>query len=273
MVFGWIVAALVCLAAVAFVYRALVFDFIYHSAFGAWLYSAVVTPFTMVYASQKMQDPLKLLPANASVLDVGTGPGLLPIMLQDRFPHLNFVAIDYSPQMIALAAKNLESHAGTCQIHQQQLHSEHKKEETSNSHTTGTLSFQIGNALNLADFHENQFQSVVSHFVIKHLPSSCRAQVIRECVRVLHPGDQLHIMEFFHECGYTRLRNLTERLSLPNIWLLKVLFALIMEFVLIRDAPPLKQMQAILSEFDSKKASLQIDESGLPFFQLTITKS
>jgi len=42
-------------------------------------------------------------------LDVGTGPGQIPVKILARLPHLRFVGLDRSPNMLAQARQNAES--------------------------------------------------------------------------------------------------------------------------------------------------------------------
>ena len=44
------------------------------------------------------------LPGGASVLDVGTGPGRVPMMIAEQCPQLSVAGIDLSPEMIARAS-------------------------------------------------------------------------------------------------------------------------------------------------------------------------
>jgi ubiquinone/menaquinone biosynthesis C-methylase UbiE len=51
---------------------------------------------------------LELAPANGLVLDVGTGPGDISVLLAQRAPGLRIVAIDLGEHMLALARANVE---------------------------------------------------------------------------------------------------------------------------------------------------------------------
>src|SRR5674476_1300972 len=46
------------------------------------------------------------LPPGARILDVGTGPGLLPLRIAAACPHLTVDAVDLSPQMIDRARQS-----------------------------------------------------------------------------------------------------------------------------------------------------------------------
>ena len=63
---------------------------------GARLYRRIATDVALAVAAQT-------LPADARILDVGTGPGLLPLQLAERGPQLRIDAVDLSPEMIEAA--------------------------------------------------------------------------------------------------------------------------------------------------------------------------
>src|SRR5215813_2600978 len=52
-------------------------------------------------------DIAQLAPANADVLDIGTGPGVLLVELAKARPDLRLTGVDLSADMIAAAERNL----------------------------------------------------------------------------------------------------------------------------------------------------------------------
>jgi ubiquinone/menaquinone biosynthesis C-methylase UbiE len=52
-------------------------------------------------------DAADLVPEGGSVLDAGTGPGVLPLELATRRPDLRVTAVDLSADMAAIAGRNL----------------------------------------------------------------------------------------------------------------------------------------------------------------------
>lgn len=104
------------------------------------------------------------LPPNATVLDVGTGPGTLPLLLAAQSPHLSISAIDLSAEMIARA--------------------------TSAAHIRATpgarpISFQVADVADLP-FDDRSVDLVVSTISMHHWDDP--AAGLREIVRVLRPG-------------------------------------------------------------------------------------
>src|SRR5689334_2990880 len=57
------------------------------------------------------EDVAKLAPANAAILDVGTGPGVLLMELATRRGDLRLTGVDLSADMVAAATANLAPHA------------------------------------------------------------------------------------------------------------------------------------------------------------------
>jgi len=56
-----------------------------------------------------LEEAIKLIdPAGLPVLDVGTGSGILALSLAKKFPQLEIVAVDVSPEALAVAQKNVE---------------------------------------------------------------------------------------------------------------------------------------------------------------------
>src|SRR5690349_13856893 len=57
-------------------------------------------------------------PDSATVLDVGTGPGVLLAELAKRRPDLILIGVDLSPDMAAAAARNLAPFAARASVEQ-----------------------------------------------------------------------------------------------------------------------------------------------------------
>lgn len=103
------------------------------------------------------------LPNDVRVLDVGTGIGLLPLMLAEQ-GALSVVGIDISPEMLELAEYTRLSQPGS-----------------SNSR----VSFRLAPAHALP-FQDETFDAVMMRLVLNHVRRPER--ILREAVRVLKPG-------------------------------------------------------------------------------------
>jgi ubiquinone/menaquinone biosynthesis C-methylase UbiE len=104
------------------------------------------------------------LPPGATVLDVGTGPGTLPLLIAAHSPHLSVSGVDLSAEMIARATSAADVRA-----------------------TPGArpISFQVADVADLP-FDDRSVDLVVSTLSMHHWADP--AAGLRETVRVLRPG-------------------------------------------------------------------------------------
>jgi ubiquinone/menaquinone biosynthesis C-methylase UbiE len=112
------------------------------------------------------------LPAGSSVLDVGTGPGLLPVMVARRYPQLSVVGIDLSAEMVARATSTVE------------------KELPGDA---DRVRFEVADVSALP-FADQSVDLVVSSISMHHWDDPVAG--LREVVRVLRPGGQAWIYDF-----------------------------------------------------------------------------
>ncbi|HZA32964.1 MAG TPA: class I SAM-dependent methyltransferase [Propionibacteriaceae bacterium] len=112
------------------------------------------------------------LPAGGKVLDVGTGPGTLPLLIAAQSPHLSVSGVDLSVEMIdrATAAAEIRATPGASPI-----------------------SFQIADVADLP-FDDRSVDLVVSTISMHHWADP--AAGLREIVRVLRLGGRAWIYDF-----------------------------------------------------------------------------
>ena len=112
------------------------------------------------------------LPAGGKVLDVGTGPGTLPLLIAAQSPHLSVSGVDLSAEMIdrATAAAEIRATPGASPI-----------------------SFQIADVADLP-FDDRSVDLVVSTISMHHWADP--AAGLREIVRVLRLGGRAWIYDF-----------------------------------------------------------------------------
>ena len=103
------------------------------------------------------------------LLDLGTGPGYLPIELVKRSPDVRIIGIDLSRLLIRMARANALRTGCAARVH-----------------------FEVGNAANLR-FRSESFDRVVSTGMLHVLRDP--ASVLRECWRVLKPGQEAWIYD------------------------------------------------------------------------------
>ena len=106
----------------------------------------------------------------AVVLDAATGTGELCIEICKRWPAVRAVGVDFSPRMLAIAKKKLDS--GACM---------------------NRLSLALGDG-RLLPIKSESVDVVTMAFGIRNIQE--RRQVLDEFVRVLKRGGQLLVMEF-----------------------------------------------------------------------------
>ncbi len=98
------------------------------------------------------------------VLDVGVGTGILAEYAAER--AADYVGIDYSPSMLARAARKL------------------------GARRLQNVSLRWGDARTLP-FANDSFDTVLSSFVLPHFPDEEKGPVLKEMARVLRPGGVL----------------------------------------------------------------------------------
>jgi ubiquinone/menaquinone biosynthesis C-methylase UbiE len=125
----------------------------------------------LVIKSYYSQVAEEILPAfhQGLLLDLGTGPGYLPIELAKRAPALRIIGIDLSRILIRMARANARR-AGCA----------------------GRVHFEAGNAASLR-FRSESFDGVISTGMLHALRDPAR--VLRECWRVLKPGQEAWIYD------------------------------------------------------------------------------
>jgi ubiquinone/menaquinone biosynthesis C-methylase UbiE len=110
-----------------------------------------------------------LVPPAGCLLDVGTGPGHIPLLLAERIPGLRIVAIDLGTHMLERARKHVAERGLAERV---EILSRDAKD-------TG--------------FPESSFDAVVSNSLIHHIPEPLT--VFREIARIAKPGAALFIKD------------------------------------------------------------------------------
>ena len=107
--------------------------------------------------------------AGRTILDLGTGPGYLPVEIVRRKPEINIIGIDLSKKLIHMAQANAAKAGFTRQ-----------------------LRFEVGNSAKLR-FKNNSFDMVISTGMLHSLKDPVRA--FKEIYRVLKKGGQAWIYD------------------------------------------------------------------------------
>ena len=118
---------------------------------------------------QRLIEQVQLTPGQ-EVLDLGCGTGTLSLWLKTQAPEAQITAIDGDPKILAIAQKKA-SQAGLA------------------VRFAHGLSFQL-------PYPAGVFDQVVSSLFFHHLTRTDKERTIREVLRVLKPGGQLHVADW-----------------------------------------------------------------------------
>ncbi len=125
------------------------------------------------------------LPANAEILDVGTGTALIPIEIARRLPGVHIIAIDLAEEMLKLGRVNV-ARAGL----EQRIQLERIDAKDLAGPTGG-------------------FDAVISNSIVHHIPEPLTA--FREMHRVLRPGGLLFLRDLLRPDSRKELERLVEQ--------------------------------------------------------------
>lgn len=118
------------------------------------------------------------------MLDIGTGPGDIPLELIGHVAEGEIIGIDLSPEMLKIAEK--------------------KKADAPNSER---VQFQVADAKELA-FSDHHFDTVFSNTILHHIPDPL--PFLKEAWRVLKPGGVLLIRDLFRPATQNELDALVQ---------------------------------------------------------------
>jgi ubiquinone/menaquinone biosynthesis C-methylase UbiE len=104
------------------------------------------------------------------VLDLGCGTATFTLLLKQTQPRAEVIGLDGDPNVLRIA-----------------------REKASSAHVSVTFDEGVSYALPYADA---SFDRVVSSLVFHHLTHETKVRTLREALRVLHPGGELHIADW-----------------------------------------------------------------------------
>jgi ubiquinone/menaquinone biosynthesis C-methylase UbiE len=143
------------------------------------------------YAAMDHQAPngalverLVSLGAHGRMLDIGTGPGHVPLLVVERLPGARVVAIDLARHMLA--------------------HAERRRAASPHG---ARVELRLADAKRLA-FADASFDAVFSNTILHHIPDP--RPFLREAARVLRPGGALLIRDLYRPATPERARELVE---------------------------------------------------------------
>ena len=127
-------------------------------------------------------DRLGALGAAGRMLDIGTGPADIPLLVVDRWPDVTVVAVDLAATMLELA--------------------ERRRAASPNGDRVELL---LADATSLG-LEDASFDTVFSNTILHHLPDP--TPFLREARRVLRPGGVLLIRDLYRPPTEERLQEL-----------------------------------------------------------------
>ncbi|MBI3941767.1 MAG: methyltransferase domain-containing protein [Chloroflexi bacterium] len=104
------------------------------------------------------------------VLDLGCGTGTLAILIKQMYPEADIGGLDGDPQVLGIA-------------------------RAKTARTGISVGFVRGLAFHLP-YPDAAFDRVLSSLVFHHLTTDNKMRTLRECLRVLKSGGELHIADF-----------------------------------------------------------------------------
>jgi len=121
-------------------------------------------------------DRLKSLGAHGKMIDLGTGPGHIPILLAQALPAAakpEIIAVDLSRHMLAIAGRKLADLAADI---------------------AGRIRFELADVKRLP-YADRAFDTVFSNTILHHIPRP--VEFLREAWRVLKPGGILLVRDLY----------------------------------------------------------------------------
>ena len=145
--------------------------------------------------------PLLDIPPQAHALDVGSGYGVLGLLLAQRRPDLQVTGVDREPTAVADAAQTA-ARMGLLNVR-----------------------FQVGDATALP-FGDRAFDAVLCQTLLSHVPDA--SVVVREMARVLRPGGRFLAVEYYQTssllCHLDAATSLSDPARLTEWWRLLQLY-------------------------------------------------
>lgn len=135
-------------------------------------------------ANQNFVNRLLELEADGLVLDIGTGPGTIPLLLCSHQATCRVVGVDLSTEMLKLA-----------------------EEYCMASEFAERVSYQLADAKGL-DFPDASFDAVCSNTILHHIPDP--TPFLAEAWRVLKPGGVLLIRDLYRPDSTEQVQKLVD---------------------------------------------------------------
>lgn len=171
---------------------------------------------------------LRALGATGKMLDIGTGPAHIPLLICSLDPDAEVVAVDAADHMLRVAKKNCRASPVGTRVH---LHK--------------------ADAKGLA-FPDHSFDAVFSNTILHHIPDP--RPFLREAWRVLKPGGVLLIRDLYRPTSEARRDELVELHAKGADPVQKQLFSASLQAALTAE-----ELRAIVKELELSGVEVVID--------------
>lgn len=168
---------------------------------------------------------------SGKILDIGTGPGYLPIEIAKISSGVKIIGIDLSSSMVEIAARNAGS-----------------------SGLSDRVQFRIANAGNLP-FEDGDFDSVISTLSLHHWRHP--VEYLKEISRVLKTGGEICIYDFCREIKEKTKAEMRSKYG----WFLAAIF-LMMAYA---HSVKLKELENIVPFLESNFSQICVEDKGVLF--------
>lgn len=198
---------------------------------GAKIYSALVTksPLIRDFYKEAAEEICRQVPSG-KILDVGTGPGSLPLEIAKRNQNLEIIGIDISPEMIRIAGRN-----------------------AADSGLSDRVKFQVNNAADLP-FDNACFNLVMSTLSFHHWLEPVRC--LKEICRVLKEDGEAWIYDLRRDLSKETGKKLRKDYGI----FLSFIFSYVAR---IHSSVTLKKAEEVLSLPEINFSEKSVEEKGI----------
>jgi len=198
---------------------------------GATAYSAIVARSPVM--QDFYRDVIGEISSRAStkrILDIGTGPGYIPLAIAQKSLNVEIKAIDISPAMLEIARNNAR-----------------------NAGMSDRCEFKYGSARNIP-YPDGYFDLVISTLSFHHWAE--RKNCLKEIYRVLSPRGEAWIYEIRQDMTKEAKRQLRSKYG-------QLLSFIILYFVRLHSSVRLKEFQEIASSPQTVFSESEVEDRGI----------